>query len=75
MINPFMNFVKRFFVALNVIRISLKKSAMSPKYRDPIILRPGSTVADAALVLHKDFAYKLQYAKIWGKGKFEGQRV
>jgi ribosome-interacting GTPase 1 len=68
-------FRKAIFVALNVIRIYTKKIGHEPEYRDPIILRPGSTVADAALVLHKDFAYKLQYAKIWGKGKFEGQRV
>jgi len=35
----------------------------------------GGTVEEAALELHKDFARKLQYAKIWGHGKFEGQRV
>lgn len=68
-------FRKAIFIALDVIRVYTKRIGHEPEYRDPIILAPGSTVADAALVLHKDFAYKLQYAKIWGKGKFEGQRV
>jgi ribosome-interacting GTPase 1 len=68
-------FRKAIFIALDVIRVYTKRIGHEPEYRDPIILSPGSTVADAALVLHKDFAYKLQYAKIWGKGKFEGQRV
>ena len=27
------------------------------------------------MTLHKDFARKMKYAKIWGEGKFEGQRV
>ena len=35
----------------------------------------GGMVADAAIELHKDFAYKLQNTIIRGKGKFEGQRV
>ncbi len=68
-------FRKAIFIALDVIRVFTKRIGHEPEYRDPIILAPGSTVADAALVLHKDFARKLQYAKIWGKGKFEGQRV
>jgi len=46
-----------------------------PDYSDPIILPIGGTVEDAARMLHKDFAEKFQFAKIWGKGKFEGQRV
>ena len=29
----------------------------------------------AAVALHKDFARKLNFAKIWGEGKFDGQRV
>jgi hypothetical protein len=28
-----------------------------------------------ALSIHKDFAAKLRYAKIWGSGKFDGQMV
>lgn len=63
------------FDSLDIIRVYTKRSGHEPDFKDPVVLPKGSTVGDAALRLHKDFALKLQYAKIWGKGKFEGQRV
>ena len=30
---------------------------------------------DFARVVHKDFAEKLRYAKAWGEGMFDGQRI
>jgi len=35
----------------------------------------GSRLIDAARVIHKDFAFKLKYAKVWGSSKFDGQKV
>lgn len=69
------NFKATVFRALDIIRVYTKRIGHEPDFEDPIILRAGGTVEDAAKVLHKDFAFKLQFAKIWGKGKFEGQRV
>jgi uncharacterized protein len=69
------NFGAVIFKALNIIRVYTKKIGHEAEFIDPIILPVGSSVGDAAITLHKDFAYKLQYAKVWGKGKFEGQRV
>jgi len=69
------NFAKSLFDALGVIRVYTKKVGHDPDYDDPIILPIGGTVEDAALQLHKDFLKKLQYAKVWGEGKHEGQRV
>jgi len=69
------NFKQSLFEALGVIRVYTKKVGHEPDYDDPIILSIGGTVEEAALALHKDFLNKLQYAKIWGKGKHEGQRV
>ena len=63
------------FDALDVIRVFTKRVGHDVDYSDPIILPVGSTVENAAMALHKDFAHKLQFAKIWGEGKFEGQRV
>jgi ribosome-interacting GTPase 1 len=63
------------FRALNIIRVFTKRVGHEPDYADPIILPIDGTVEDAARTLHKDFAEKFQFAKIWGKGKFEGQRV
>lgn len=63
------------FGCLNIIRIYTKRVGHEPDYSDPIILPVGGTVEEAARILHKDFAANLQFAKIWGEGKFEGQRV
>lgn len=63
------------FEALGIIRIYTKRIGHEADFNDPIILPVGGTVEDAARMLHKDFAINLQFAKIWGNGKFEGQRV
>ena len=68
-------FRKAVFAGLNIIRVFTKQIGHEADFKDPIILKPGATVEAAALHLHKDFAYKLQFAKIWGEGKFPGQRV
>jgi ribosome-interacting GTPase 1 len=69
------NFKKSVFDSLGVIRVYTKKIGHDPDFTDPIILPIDSTVEDAAKSIHKDFAFNLQFAKIWGQGKFEGQRV
>jgi hypothetical protein len=42
---------------------------------DPIVLPLQATVADAAYHIHKDFAHKLSFARLWGPGRYDGQRV
>ncbi len=69
------NFKKAVFESLEAIRVYTKKVGHEPDFIDPIILPIGGTVEDAAKSIHKDFAHNLQFAKIWGQGKFEGQRV
>lgn len=69
------NFKRTIFESLGVIRVYTKKAGHEPDFIDPIILPIGGTVEDAAKSIHKDFVHNLQYAKIWGAGKFEGQRV
>lgn len=68
-------FQKAIFEALGIIRVYTKKVGHEPDFKDPVILPIGGTVEEAAFALHKDFAHKLQYAKVWGDGKHEGQRV
>jgi len=53
----------------------LKREGKRPDYTDPIILKRGKTLTDAALSIHKDFARDLKYARIWGKEKYDGQKV
>lgn len=60
---------------LQIMRIYTKSPGDEPDFTDPIILPIGATVSDAARIIHKDFARDLQFAKVWGTGKFDGQRV
>ena len=60
---------------LGIIRVYTKPVGKDPVYENPIILPHGATVDDAAADLHKDFVERLKYAKIWGEGKHDGQRV
>ena len=69
------NFKNEIFQALSIIRVYTKHIGKEVDYSDPIILPVGGTVEMAAEVIHKDFAHKLKFAKIWGEGKFDGQRV
>ena len=69
------NLQKVIFTALSIIRVYTKPVGHDPDYNDPIILPIGGTVEDAAETLHRDIAEKLKFAKIWGEGKFDGQKV
>ena len=60
---------------LSIIRVYTKPVGKDADFINPIILSVGGTVEDAAYDLHKDFAQKFKFAKIWGQGKFDGQRV
>lgn len=66
---------KCLFDNLRIIRVYTKTIGHEPSYKDPIILSVGGTVEQAAGDLHKDFVAKFKFAKIWGEGKFDGQRV
>jgi ribosome-interacting GTPase 1 len=39
------------------------------------VLARGSTVADFAAKVHKDFLEQLKSARVWGSGAFDGQVV
>lgn len=60
------------FRLLNIIRVYTKIPGGKPDYEDPIVLESGSTLEEAAASVHKDFALKMKYARIWGSGKFDG---
>lgn len=68
-------FKKTLFEGMEIMRIFTKPIGHEADFADPIILPLNGNVEDAALTLHKDFAKKLKFAKIWGEGKFDGQRV
>lgn len=63
------------FASLGLMRAYTKTPGHPADMADPVLLPHGATVADAARSIHKEFAEKLQFAKIWGKHTFDGQRV
>jgi len=66
---------RRIFQILNILRVFSKPPGKKADPNDPFVLKRGSTVLDAAALIHKDFAEKLKFARIWGSEKFEGQMV
>ena len=59
----------------NAVMCSLPTPGEKPDMNDPIILAQGSTLADAAEAVHKDFRAKLKFARLWGSGKHDGIMV
>ena len=63
---------QKVYQVLDIIRVYTKVPGEKPDFDDPIILERGSTLADAAEAVHKDFRAKLKYARVWGSGKHDG---
>ena len=63
------------FQALSIIRVYTKQVGKEVELVNPVVLPIGGTVDEAATSIHKDFEAKLKYARIWGEGKYDGQRV
>jgi len=62
----------KIYQMLDIIRVYTKTPGQKPDLTDPVVLKRGSTLEDAAASVHKDFAAKLKYARIWGSGKYDG---
>ncbi|MEO0072117.1 MAG: GTPase [candidate division WOR-3 bacterium] len=65
----------KIFESLEIIRVYTKPQGKPPDLTEPVILKKGSTVLDAARALHKEFAEKLKFARLWDNKTFFGQRV
>jgi ribosome-interacting GTPase 1 len=60
---------------LNIIRVYSKAPGKEPNFTAPFTLKKGSTVADLAAKVHKDFVDNFKLAKVWGTAVFDGQMV
>jgi ribosome-interacting GTPase 1 len=68
--------VEAIFHALDVIRVYTKTpSAKEPDFDKPYTIRRGATLGDFAALVHKDFAEKLKFAKVWGSHVHDGTNV
>ncbi|MGD2295530.1 MAG: 50S ribosome-binding GTPase, partial [Candidatus Aminicenantes bacterium] len=69
------NLKNEIFTLLEVLRVYSKVPGKKADRKDPFILQKGSTLMDMAKAVHKDFAVKLKFARIWNADKFQGQKV
>lgn len=63
------------FRALDVVRVYTKAPGRPPDKDQPFTVRAGDTVYDVAMLVHRDIAESLKFAKVWGSGHFDGQQV
>jgi hypothetical protein len=63
------------FEALGIVRVYTKLPGQSADREEPYTLPEGSTVLDAVRIVHREFAERLKYVRIWGSGRFDGQQV
>ncbi|MCD4784134.1 MAG: TGS domain-containing protein [Candidatus Eremiobacteraeota bacterium] len=68
-------FKRAIFDNLDVIRVYTKTPGRKPDVKHPFILKAGKTVEDLAYHIHKDLARNMRFARIWGKGYYDGQPV
>ncbi|MBN1879281.1 50S ribosome-binding GTPase [bacterium] len=63
------------FEHLDLVRVYTKAPGKEANMNTPIVIRKGSTLMDVTSEIHKDFSEDMKYARVWGSGKFDGQRI
>lgn len=64
------------FDRLNFMRIYLKEPRKEADLNVPLIISQKATIRDLCDKLHRDFASKFKFARVWGKStKFGGQKL
>ncbi len=66
---------RNIFALLNKVLIYTKKPGLQADLNEPLVVNKGMGIEEIAKTLHKDFARKFKYARVWGSTKFPGQRV
>ena len=70
------DFKRLVFDSLGIVRVYTRAPGASASEKDaPFVLKRGATVLEAAQTVHKDLAKDLKFARIWGRGKYDGQMV
>ncbi len=64
------------FRALDVVRVYTKMPARkTPDYDKPYTVRRGTPVIEMAALIHREFADKFKFARVWGSQMHPGTRV
>ena len=66
---------RELYTLLDIVRVYTKAPGKKPDLTAPFTMPRGSTVVEVAATVHKDFASRLKFARIWGTEKYDGQMV
>lgn len=66
---------QRLWELLAVIRVYTKEPGKSADDDKPYTLPVGATIEDLAREIHRDLPEMMRFARIWGAGRFDGQRA
>jgi ribosome-interacting GTPase 1 len=66
---------ERLWQLLAVIRVYTKEPGRPADNDRPYTLPIGSTIEDLAAEIHRDLPEMMKFARIWGQGRFDGQRA
>jgi ribosome-interacting GTPase 1 len=61
---------------LDFIRVYMRPKGGETDYKEPMIMKNGSTIQDVCNKIHRNMAKNFRYGMVWGKSaKFAGQKV
>jgi uncharacterized protein len=60
---------------LQLLRVYSKRPGHDADMAQPYTFKSGDTLLDFSKAVHKDFARNLKFARVWGEGVFDGQRI
>ncbi len=64
------------YAKLNFMRLYLKEPKKEADRKEPLIVPKNSTIQDVCHKLHREFAAKFKFARVWGSSaKFAGQKL
>ena len=69
------NLRQTIYEGFSIVRVYTKVPGKKADLSKPYVVKRGTTVLEFARVIHKDFAERLKFARVWGHTRFEGQPV
>lgn len=67
---------REIFKMLDIVRVYTKQPNQEKPSEKPLVVKRGTTVLEAARIIHSSLYKNFKYAKIWGSSaKYPGQRV
>jgi uncharacterized protein len=68
-------FARACFDLFGVVRVYSKQPGKEAERDQPFLVPLGGTVLDFAERIHRDLRERFDFARVWGPGKYDGQRV